>query len=304
MIIVIFSIKKRLKKMLDITLEQIEYVLNEKGKKNGNRYNFQCPVCQDNHKDNLIFDTEKKILKCFSCFNNEGGKYVLNLINENFKKDFKPIEKKPKIEIIHQWEINKEKYAEYMLLTNDYLLNNDELLNYLKQKRGFNKKTIEKVGIGFDHTENCFTIPIFSLKYDCITDFELRLKSDKKQIRRVGGGCNTIAVIDYCLNEKVCYIVEGFMDGITLSQFLREHNKNDFIIFSCSNGVNSLINSLSEINFSLFKDVKLILDNDKAGDETTKKIIEKYPFIKDCRDFLIKENVKDINEWYMKGLKK
>ena len=55
--------------MLDITLEQIINAIGQPTYKKGNRYFFGCPSCgvEDGHKDNLIFDERKGLLKCFAC---------------------------------------------------------------------------------------------------------------------------------------------------------------------------------------------------------------------------------------------
>lgn len=47
----------------------------------------------------------------------------------------------------------------------------------------------------------------------------------------------------------------------------------------------------------------MILDADDAGTENTLKIIEKYPFIQDKRQFLFDSDVKDFNQWYLTKLK-
>ena len=290
--------------MLDVTLEQIEAVLGEKGRKVGRDYVFQCKVCMDKGKNNLIFSPDKGLLKCFSCNDNEGGQYVLDMINKISGK--KPIKKETTVEttkvVIPQWKYNQTKYVEYMLNCNDFLLKNEELLNYVYEKRGLNTKTLELVGWGFDKEKNCFVIPIFSLKNNCIVDFELREKGEKKKIRRVGGGNSTIAQIYGAVNKKVktAYITEGMIDGAVLLQWLREKGQKDFVIYSCSNGVSSLFGCLNEICFANFNEVKLILDNDEEGNKQTAKIIEAYPFIQDKREFLKNKKVNDICDYYKK----
>lgn len=294
--------------MGDITLEQLQNICGNYSSKSGENYFFQCPICKDSHRDNLVFNSKRQIIKCFK--DNSHTLEVLRIINEKYKKDFsinhKPLSennfsiRKPEEKPI--WEKRQQKYLEYLLLAQEKLMFNRELLKYIKDKRGLTEKTLDLCGIGFDDTENCFTIPIFSLKHDCITDFELRQHGEKK-IRRIGGGCATIAKICGLNKAKTLYIVEGFIDGMTLMQWLLDKYQKDFTIYSCSNGVSSLINCLNEINFSNFDEIKLILDNDEAGDEATDKIIEKYPFIKDSRKFLKDSGLKDINEFYVKKVR-
>lgn len=293
--------------MGDITLEQVKAICGEYTNKSGYNYFFQCPICMDSHKDNLVYNSDRQIIKCFA--NEMHTNEILALINKKFNnKEFsinhRPLPKdnfsikKPEEPFI--WDIRKEQYLEYMVLAQNILSNREDLKKYILDKRGLKYNILDLCGIGFDDTENFFTIPIFSLRYDCITDFELRAYGDKKQIRRIGGGCNTIAKIYGKNKSKTLYIVEGFIDGITLTQWLLEKYQTDFTVYSCSNGVSSLINVLDEIFFNNFNEIKLILDNDKAGDKATEEIIKKYPFMKDCRKFLINSNCKDINEYFLK----
>lgn len=294
--------------MGDVTLEQLNKICGNYTSKSGENYFFQCPICRDTHRDNLVFNSKRQIIKCFK--DSSHTLEVLRMINKNNKENnefsinYKPLKenefsiKQPKETPV--WEIRQPQYIEYLQMTQELLLNDKELLSYIYQKRGLKQRILDLCGVGYDNTEDCFTIPIFSLKYDCITDFELRYRGEQKKIRRIGGGCSTIARIWGVDKAKTCYIVEGFIDGITLAQFLLEKKNDSFTIYSCSNGVSSLLSCMSEINFSNFEDIKLILDNDEAGDGVTKAIIERYPFIIDSRQFLRDENVKDFNDWYLK----
>lgn len=288
--------------MGDITLEQVITVCGERTSKQGGNYTFRCPICtlegHDKKGDNLVYNPHKQIIKCFA--NDSHTLQVLSLINKQCPK---PKEHKENVVIKQEtpvWEIRQPQYIEYLQMTQELLLQNKELLSYVYKKRGLKQRILDLCGVGYDNTEDCFTIPIFSLKHDCITDFELRYKGEQKKIRRIGGGCSTIARIWGVDKAKTCYIVEGFIDGINLAQFLLEKKNDSFTIYSCSNGVSSLLSCMSEINFSNFEDIKLILDSDAAGDGVTKAIIERYPFIKDSRQFLRDENVKDFNDWYLK----
>lgn len=290
--------------MADVELEQVIKVAGNYTFRNGDNYNFQCPICasegHDRHRDNLIYNANRKIVKCFA--NESHSLEVLSMINRTCPKPKENnVISKSNIPV---WEVRKEQYLEYMRLSQDILLHDKSLLDYVYNKRGITSDILDLCGVGFDDTENCFTIPIFSLKYDCITDFELRKYGDKKEIRRIGGGCSTIAGIYGCKKAKTLIICEGFIDGITLVQWLIDKGQKDFTVYSCSNGVSSLLGVMNEINFKNFDEIKLILDNDEAGNKTTKDIIEKYPFIKDSRQFLVDSDCKDISEYYVKKRRK
>jgi len=289
----------------NITLADIREVLGQTGKKSNDNWLFQCPICKDSSADNLIVKGNGAYIHCFSCSNNEGGKYVLTEIErkraEARKKEREYINEKPRF-------LDKklqEQYMEYMCLTNDELLKNQELLDLLYEKRGINKQTVDDCCIGYDDTEEHWVIPIFSLKYDgYIMGFEYRRKnfdkySNGSKVRREKGYITDICPVFGGKKAKTLYIIEGFLDAMCLHQYLKEKNQEDYAIYSCSNGVSSLLNVMNTICFANFNGIKLMLDTDNAGCEVTDKILNKYPFIKDVRGFLFKSDVKDFGDWYI-----
>jgi hypothetical protein len=278
----------------EITLYDIKKILGEPTGKLGGEYVWQCPYCMDSHKDNMRFNERKGLLWCFA--DPEHSKEILKKMNGN-EIDYRPAAKSDNS--VPKWVTMQDKYVEYMVQCQEELLGNQELLDYVYKKRGLSKKVIDLVGMGFDSEANQFVIPIFGLKEDMITDFELRLYSDKKVISRVGGGHNTVAVIYGTQKAKTLIFTEGFLDGYALLQFMLDKGQTDFTIYSCSHGADSLLKCLPSVNFSQFGEVKLMLDNDDAGDKATKAILEYYPFIKDSRDFLKKDGVKDFTEWFL-----
>ena len=298
----------------NITLADIRDVLGQNGKKSNDNWLFQCPICQDSSKDNLVVKGNGAYIHCFSCSNNEGGKYVLSEIEKKRAEERKKEQNiaandKPRF-------LNKElqsQYIEYMGITNDYLVNNDEILKLLYKKRGIDKQTVIDCGIGYDDTEEHWVIPIFSLKYrDYIMGFEYRRKefdkypSSGSKVRREKGYITDICPVYGNIDKaKTLIISEGFWDSYVLHQYLRNKGyKDDYTIFSCSNGVTSLVNVMNRIKFFNFNEVKLILDTDEAGNKVTDEIINKFPFIQDKRGFLFKSGCKDVNEWYLKQLDK
>lgn len=278
----------------EITLYDIKKILGEPTGKSGSEYVWQCPYCMDSHKDNMRFNERKGLLWCFA--DPEHSKEVLKKMNGK-ESDYKPVAKSANS--VPKWVTMQEKYVEYMVQCQEELLNNQELLDYVYKKRGLSKKVIDLVGLGFDSEANQFVIPIFGLKEDMITDFELRAYGDKKVISRVGGGHNTVSVIYGTQKSKTCFFTEGFLDGYALLQYLFDKNQTDFTIYSCSHGAESLLKCLPAVNFSNFEEVKLMLDADEAGDKATKAILEYYPFIKDSRKFLFDSGVKDIGDWVL-----
>lgn len=287
-----------------LTLSDITAVLGEPTKKQGREVLWQCPLCKDSHKDNLRFNPDKGILWCFAG-GQEHAVEVLKMINANRKdREYRPMttsyEPKSTVNTIHQWELNRDEYLEYMLLAQQELFKRQDLLDYIYEKRGLRKETLELCGVGFDPSEGAngsWVLPIFSLKYGCIVDFELREHGDKKLIKRVGGGCATIAEIYGRKQAKTLYILEGQFKSYALVQYLLDKSIKNFSVYSCSNGVGSLFNCMNEINFSNFEEVKLMLDADDEGSKVTEKIIAQMPFIKDVRGFLFKSGHKDFDSW-------
>lgn len=290
----------------NITLADIRDVLGQNGKKSNDNWLFQCPICQDSSCDNLIVKGNGAYIHCFSCANNEGGKYVLTEIEkkraeERRKEQNIVVNEKPRF-------LDKnlqEQYLMYMYLANEKLLESQEMLNLLYEKRGIDRQTVIDCGIGYDDTEEHWVIPIFSLTYkDMLMGFEYRRKnfdkySNGSKVRREKGYITDICPVWGREKAKTLIISEGFWDGYALHQYLRNKGDDDHTIYSCSNGVTSFLNVINRICFANFNEVKLILDIDEAGNKVTDEIISKFPFIKDKRNFLFKGGYKDVNEWLL-----
>ena len=296
------------RKLDNVTLADIREVLGQNGKKSQGNWLFQCPICRDSSCDNLIVKGNGAYIHCFSCSDNEGGKYVLTEIERKRAK-----EREHERVVVNDTPrfLDKklqEQYVEYMLLANEKLLDNPKMLDLLYEKRGIDKQTVIDCGIGYDDTEEHWVIPIFSLKYDLIMGFEYRRKNFDKydngsKVRREKGFIADVCPVWGCNKAKTLYVLEGFLDAMCLRQYLRNKGYEDnYAIYSCSNGVSSLLNVLNRIYFANFNEIKLMLDTDNAGCENTDKIINKYPFIKDVRNFLFKGGYKDFGEFFMDEL--
>ena len=295
----------------NITLADIRDVLGQNGKKSGGNWVFQCPICRDSSCDNLIVKGNGAYIHCFSCANNEGGKYVLTEIE---RKRAKEREKEEKVAVNDRPRFLdkelQEQYLSYMCLANEKLLESQELLDLLYEKRGIDRQTVIDCSIGYDDTEEHWVIPIFSLKYDgMVMGFEYRLKhfgkyANGSKVRREKGYIVDICPVWGQSKAKTLILCEGFWDGYALHQILRNSGDDDHAIYSCSNGVTSFLKVLNTIYFANFNEVKLILDTDEAGSKVTDEIISKFPFIKDKRDFLFKSDCKDTNEWLLAKIRR
>ena len=271
----------------NITLSDIRDVLGQNGKKSGANWVFQCPICLDSSCDNLVVKGNGAYIHCFSCANNEGGKYVLSEIERKRAREREmervqvAVNNKPRF-------LDKDlqmQYMDYMLLANEQLLDNQQLLDLLYEKRGIDKQTVIDCGIGYDDTEEHWVIPVFSLTYGKIMGFEYRRKNFDKydngsKVRREKGYIVDICPVWGRIKAKTLIICEGFWDGYALHQYLRNRGDDNHTIYSCSNGVTSLLGVMNRICFANFNEVKLILDADEAGSKVTDEIINRFSFIK------------------------
>lgn len=316
---------------MKITLDDIKNFLGQQGKQQHNEIVFACPICnalgRDKHGDNLKYNVSKNVLYCFS-----DDSHSKQILSEITKKKIE--ENKSKVIEIPNYIKYKEAYLFYQVLCNNALLGtlNKDWLNmmneknmfepkeydfyldliksdkpqkareYLKKKRGINTQAIELTGLGFDFKKRKWVIPIYDLS---ATLLGFRYRGANFEEKRVWTETNTpktLALFYGSTNSKTVYIAEGEFDAIILTQWLLEKKQDDFMVVSPSNGADSLLSVITQLQFSKYKQIKLILDNDPPGDEATEKIINTYLFIKDCRDFLKKTKKKDINKYYLSVL--
>lgn len=316
--------------MLDLTLEDIREYTGQQGRKIGQEYVFMCPACFDEKgKDNLHFNEKKGILWCFA--NEQHSKDILSEIMKK-KHESKRMENKE----IPAYIKNQEQYLYYMELCNSALLgtltkdwidevnsknmfeqneyefyldliktdNAEKTRTYLKQQRGINTHTIELTGLGFDFKARKWVIPIFNMNCE-IVGFRYRGASfSEKKVWTEKGTPKTLARFYGANTAKTCYCVEGEWDSLIMVQWLLENNQKDFMVVSPSNGASSLLSVIPQLQLNKFDKIKLILDNDNAGDKATEKIIKKYPMIIDSRDFLKNSGIKDINDYYLRKVVK
>ena len=318
---------------MELTLNDIQEYLGQTGKKQGSEVSFSCPLCnslgRDRHGDNLKFNTFKNVLYCFC--EDSHSKQILSEIMKK-KHEAKRMENKE----IPAYIKNQEKYLYYMELCNSALLgtltkdwidavneqdmfeDNEynfylDLINtdkpqkaraYLKEQRGINTSTIQQTGLGFDFYARKWVIPIFDMSCN-LTGFRYRgaLFSEKKVWTKKGTP-KTLARFYGADTAKTCYIGEGEGDCIVLVQWLLENNQKDFMVVSPSNGASSLLSVMPQLQLNKFEQIKLIMDNDTAGDKATEEVVKNYPMVKDERAFLKQSGIKDINDFYLRKVVK
>lgn len=308
--------------MIEISLSDVEKIAGY-GRKQGKEWVFQCPFCMDSHKDNLKFNEQKGILYCFA--NDEHSKKILSDIakekNKYKKNDYNVMQQIP------QWKIDQQQYIKYMSSCNDMLLGKwslvfkdlfetdvmvhigkeKQMLDYLYEQRGIKLETVKNTGLGFDFEANKWVLPIFDCNFlNTIVGFEYRAKdfSKKKIWREIDTPKCLSLVYGGSLDDNTLYICEGFFDAYVLIQWLLETNQKNFAVATPSNGVNCIHTAMKQIKFNFYKKIKLMLDNDEAGDKATEEVLKDYPFVIDARKFLKDSNCKDITEYYKKFLLK
>lgn len=306
--------------MLDIELNDIINILGQPTRKAGHQYYFRCPACKnrggDKSGDNLLFNSNKGLLKCFAC--DDGAREVLRLINQNKNRG-------KTTDTNHQVVSQRigESQSQYFFVKNaDNLIKYwEESINELLQYRDYCKElylrhSIESdiacdLGVGLDLNPNfpnlgpsigpCFIFPMIMPRYGTITGFELRQIGDKKLIRRSpaipNGLCKVWGLDRFIDDVKHAIVVEGFKDACNLYSLLKRGGKKlyEWFIYTCPHGVGSLPQCISDIDWLQFNGCYLILDNDQAGDSATDKIIQNYPFFKDKRNLL--KGYKDITDY-------
>ena len=116
--------------------------------------------------------------------------------------------------------------------------------------------------------------------------FEIRNKYFKGVV-----GKKDITTIQAGEKKKEVVVFEGFMDFLSYLTIKANTNK-DFIILNSVALVDKSIQIISR-----YKIIKLALDNDKAGDIATQKILKHLPGAIDVRGYY--KDYKDLNEYIM-----
>lgn len=314
-----FGEEKALNMLQNITIDTLINHLGQPNKKMGNEYIWQCPYCRDTHKDNLKFNTQKGLLKCFA--DDSHARQILSTINKqsgiNYPKTNKNVINEPSGMPAELSSKQLEENLTYMSQCNNELLNNEKALNHILHKRGINKNTVDFCGIGIDKDLHKWVIPIFKYDKSEVIGFEYRPpllpnaikekrteaeQEAKKGISRKKGSLSGMAEINSKTGKtEVLAIVEGFLDGYTLFQYLLEQNQAEFYhVITPSNGISSLLKQIEVINFNNYKHIYLYIDTDEKSKPIADKILKKYSFI----EFVSLQCCKDFNEHYLKCLKK
>lgn len=285
-----------------LTLDMITNHLGEPVKRVGSEYFWQCPLCQDSGRDNLKYNDRKNFLTCFAS-DWHGRRIYGDIFKQNGSKYPKHY-KKPTKTIVEPviTKAQAQEFQNYMLACNDALLVDTKALDFLYNKRGLTYRTVAATGLGVDRYKKLWIIP--TIKYNCtaceLMGFEFRpLDLSKNGLHRTKDTPNGMAMIN-CWTPKteVLCIIEGYFDGYALLQYLKEQEQSKYYhIATPSNGVQSLLKYMPQVDFGKYKKHYLYIDNDDTSSPKAVQILEKYPFFElvtmpcGCKDF---------NEHYLK----
>lgn len=279
--------------MLNITAEQLIAICGPPSRISGSQYYFRCPVCSagggDKHGDNLLFNENKGLLKCYAC---GGERKVLQMINNKYITPVMPIRTRSRLKV--KWfEINTDNIYNYYLAT----ISEPKPFELIYQKFRWPQESLENVGYDPNPshlfpslTEPSLIFPVINFE-DQIVGFEARAIQEKK-LRHTKDLPNCLAF--FKRGYKKLVICEGFKDAFTFN-LLYPNIERD--IATPSNGVGTLRQALESINISYYDEIVLVLDNDRAGSEMTSKIIREFGNrFKDGRKFL--KNNKDVWDFF------
>ena len=264
-------------------IQEVESFLGFELKKVGiNQYQGKCPYCaeegHDRHGDNLNFNPDKGFF-CGACANNEHGKKLAQEIIKS-KNSNKAIFKK----------LSKTKYDTGS--TKKYssnLLNNNKMLELVKENTGLTNETIKECKIGYDVENDVFLIPMIALD-NTVTGYEIRTpenhKGKFKFISKTKGYANNpekcLSKINNPSNPQNAFICAGYKDGYAVYEYLKRFNLQDFYqILTNTNGEGNTAKALKpHIDYlKQFERIIICMDNDIPGRKAYKKIEQEIPLV-------------------------
>lgn len=293
---------------MKINYNEICSFLGEPLKNYGGHSFWQCPICMDSGKDNLVYTHSKELLTCFA--DNTHSHEIYKRISQSGNKefDYKPVQR-PDVK-----KMPLEIDLEYITKCEIELSQDEQSKAFLNKHRGLFGETL-RLGIGIDKANKRWVFPAIGFDYKLIgaeyRTSQMIMSKDKRPQSYKGGLFKAKGTpADLCLinqasnKDKSLIIIEGFIDGYTLWQYFREQGQQDnFEIATPTNGVGTIPNLLDKIPVGSYKDIIFWLDNDEAGNNVLTQIKEKAKF-----NFKINrltcQCCKDFSEWYLKHERK
>ncbi len=292
-----------------LTLDILQNYLGEPESQSGDEYIWQCPLCKDTGRDNLKFNAAKGILWCFAD-ESHAPQLLREILKKNknkicfkhFNNDYENTDRYKRFFTIQK----QMEFRTYMKECNEALQKSLMRVRFLRQKRGLTAVTVKAVKIGIDEYKKRWVIPTFQYsteRSNIILGFEYRpLNLGKDGLKQEKGTPTGLAMINsYKPTTKALVIVEGYFDGYALYQHLyKKRQLKYYHIVTPSNGVQSLLKHISQVDFAKYKKFFLYLDNDEEGNKVAAKIIDRYPMF---QRILTPCGCKDFNEHYLNCIK-
>ena len=292
-----------------LTLDILQNYLGEPESQSGDEYIWQCPLCKDTGRDNLKFNAAKGILWCFAD-ESHAPQLLREILKKNknkicfkhFNNDYENTDRYKRFFTIQK----QMEFRTYMKECNEALQKSLMRVRFLRQKRGLTAVTVKAVKIGIDEYKKRWVIPTFQYsteRSNIILGFEYRpLNLGKDGLKREKGTPTGLAMINsYKPTTEALVIVEGYFDGYALYQYLyKKRQLKYYHIVTPSNGVQSLLKHISQVDFAKYKKFFLYLDNDEEGNKVAAKIIDRYPMF---QRILTHCGCKDFNEHYLNCIK-
>lgn len=309
-----------------ITEEEVVAILGTNYKVQGQELCFRCPACPggDKHGDNLKYNRQKHVLKCFACgfekeiceiiarrrFEKQGNSGYQQPAQESYTFERREAPEQTE-QALKTKEIAQEYLAEYYLACNYRLMRDKNLLRKIYEKHTIMPATACSCFIGYDDKKDMLVFPSRAVGKDPTDNLsivdngaEYREYEGEKVIRRISGYDAKICAVSskaFVMHGIIC---EGYKDAYNLIQIMKMTNPellNCTAIFTVQNGTNSINvdNCLQKVNWHRFETIGVLFDDDTAGDKATEIAQELFPIMKDLRKEYI-NGYNDIQERFAK----
>ena len=295
-----------------ITEEEVISILGTNYKRQGRELVWRCPACPNGDKagDNLKFNLDKHILKCFAC---DFGQEITGIIarrrfeksqgeesdtpkSYNFerKQNDAPVVEPPKVKEIPQNELSVYYWSCHVAL-----MQRRDILRKMFKKHTILPKTAVECMIGYDPKKDMLVFPSTAIganprlanMSNCTENgAEYREYDGEKKIRRISGYDTKICRVwsNYIGEITKGIICEGYKDAYNMYQLLKMIDPDRLFntaIFTVQNGSNSVNTDgcLQKVNWRLFEEIGVLFDNDTAGDEATAVAQNLFSCMQDLR---------------------
>lgn len=252
-----------------------------------------CPYHHNVRTSSAGLNKEHGTFNCFSCGTTATlEEFVMFVTNKSGLEAMRFIDKyKENVNVLEFLQSKLKAEPEYPEFDNELIVkyNQEALINprsiaYLKN-RGITKQSVEKFQIGYIQEEDMICIPIHMPNGRCVG---LVQRSVEGKIFKNTPGLPKSKTMFNIHNSKMhdgIFIVESSFDAIRIEQ------AGGYAIATL--GANIASGQL-EIVKKYFNKVFVIGDNDDAGKEMAKKMIEKLPRI--TRSVILPDSYKDVSE--------